>query len=65
GVERKDAEGALRELLGSGDEWLVVCAIATAAELNLHSLKKDIEALSSGAGAEVSRVARRAMLQLA
>jgi hypothetical protein len=65
GVEPRDAQTALRELMRCGDAWLVVCAVATAAELRLTELKPDIEPLSKRAGAEVSQVAQSAILALA
>jgi ATP:ADP antiporter, AAA family len=65
GVEMKDERTALRELMRSGDAWLVACAIATAAELNLRDLRPDIEPLTRKAGADVVPVARSAMAALA
>jgi ATP:ADP antiporter, AAA family len=65
GVEPRDAQTVLRELMRSHDPWLVSCAIATAAELRLSALKPDIEPLSKRRGSEVSQVAESAMLALA
>lgn len=65
GITVKDAETAVRELLNSGDEWLVSCAIATAAQLKLTRLAPDIQAASSKSQGDVSEVARDAMLVLA
>ena len=68
GIGRKDPETALRELLGSGDEWLVSCAIATAAQLDFTSLLPQINQASSKAGSEaspISQVARDAVAVLA
>lgn len=60
GVERLNTETALRKLLESGDEWLVCCAIATAAQLKLNPLADEITKLRQGAGEEVGRVAAAA-----
>jgi AAA family ATP:ADP antiporter len=60
GVERMTTETALRKLLESGDEWLVCCAIATAAQLKIASLSGDVAQLRQGAGEEVGRVAASA-----
>ena len=38
GIDIKDTQSALRELLRSDDEWLVTCAIATAAQLSMTDL---------------------------
>lgn len=56
GIERKTPETALRELMQSGDVWLVSCAAAAAAELGLRGLRDDMESLRGKAGAEVDRV---------
>jgi hypothetical protein len=37
-IEPKSAEAALRELLASGDSWITLCAMASAAELQLKGL---------------------------
>lgn len=60
GVERLTAEAAIRKLLDSGDEWLVCCAIATAAQLKIAALANDVARLRQGAGEEVGRVATAA-----
>jgi AAA family ATP:ADP antiporter len=65
GVEPRTAQTALRELMRSGDSWLVSCAVATAAELRLSELRHDIEPLSKRAGTEVGQVAQSAILALA
>jgi AAA family ATP:ADP antiporter len=65
GVQPKDARRALRDLIRSGDAWLVACAVATAAELRLTELRPDIEPLSTRAGSEVGPVAQSALLALA
>ncbi len=64
GLTPKDAEAALKDLLHSGDEWLVACAIATAAEMKLTSLQPDIRALSNHSGQEIGDVARSALTAL-
>jgi len=65
GVEVKDQRAALRELMRSGDSWLVACAVATAAELNLRELRPEIEPLATKSGADVTGVARSALVALA
>ncbi len=60
GIQEKNAETALRELISSGDEWLAACAIAAAAELGLRSLAPEIRAAAQGAGGHVSLVAQSA-----
>lgn len=61
GIELKDTRSAIRDLIRSGDSWLVACAIATAVELKLTDLIADIEPLTAKAGTEVSQVAGSAM----
>jgi HEAT repeat protein len=62
GVEARTAVEAVRELMDSGDVWLVACAIATAAQLSLRSLGSRIRQLSEdSAGAEVVLVAKAAL----
>jgi AAA family ATP:ADP antiporter len=65
GVEVPDAEAAVRELIRSGDPWLVACAAASAAELRLRNLAPDIARAAEQAGREVSEVARAAAAALA
>ena len=65
GVEVPDAEAAVRELIRSGDPWLVACAAASAAELRLGNLAPDIARAAEQAGREVSEVARAAAAALA
>ncbi len=60
GIRQKDAEDAIRELIRSGDPWLVACAMAAAAELKIRRLAPDIQAAARGAGAEVAEVGRAA-----
>ena len=65
GIPRKTPETALRELIHSGDAWLVCCAIAAAADLKLRSLKADIAAVPAHAGREVRIVADHALEAIA
>jgi hypothetical protein len=65
GVEPLNAEHAIRELIRSHDPWLVPCAMATAAELNLRSLATEIAAAATQGETEVSEVARSAGATLA
>jgi AAA family ATP:ADP antiporter len=65
GVQSKSAEQAVRELIHSGDSWLVACAIAAASELHFRDLLPDIAEASRGAGAEVGLVAMSAQAALA
>ncbi|MEJ7605205.1 MAG: hypothetical protein WKF37_02825 [Bryobacteraceae bacterium] len=61
----KDATSALRELIRSGDSWLVACAVAAAAEWKITELRGEIEPLSRNAGTEVGQVAQSAIAILA
>jgi AAA family ATP:ADP antiporter len=63
-VDVPDKATALRRLLKSGDSWIVACAAATAAELNLRELRSEIEPLAHKAGADVVVVARSALAAL-
>ena len=65
GIEPKDPATAIRELMDSGDEWLVACAMATAAQLQLRQLASDISRVSASGDGEVSQVARDAIAVLA
>ena len=64
-IEPKSLETAVRELLLSGDSWIAMCAIATAAEMQLHSLAKDIAQAAEHAGQETVAVARAAAAAMA
>jgi AAA family ATP:ADP antiporter len=64
GLQVPDAKSALRELIRSGDSWLVSCAIATAAELHMNDLRREIESVSTRAGDEVTLVAQSALAVL-
>lgn len=65
GLEPRDVTTALREVMRTGDAWLVACAVATAADLKLNDLRPDIEPLSQKAGTDVGPVAQSALLALA
>jgi AAA family ATP:ADP antiporter len=65
GVEARDAESAIRELIGSPDPWLAACAMSAAAEHNYYRLADAILAAAEHAGAEVTEVARSAVQTLA
>ncbi len=60
GVEPMTAEQAIRELLRSHDPWLVPCAMATAAELQLRDLAPEIAEAAAHGESEVSEVAKSA-----
>lgn len=64
GIEPRDAETAIAELIRSGDPWLAACAIAAAAELRMGQLAGLIAEGLQGAGAEIRAVAQRALEQL-
>ncbi len=59
-VERKTVLNAVRDLIHSGEVWLVSCAIAAAAELRLRDLAEDIRRAGESYGPEVTKVARAA-----
>jgi hypothetical protein len=63
-MEAKSLETAVGELLHSDDSWITMCAIATAAELKLHSLARDIANASEHAGQETAILARAATASL-
>lgn len=65
GVEPRDPRSALKELIRSGDNWLVACAVATAAELGIRELREEIEPLAHRAGTDVGPVAQSALAALA
>jgi hypothetical protein len=64
-IEPKSAEAALRELLASGDSWITLCAMASAAELQLKGLAGDIASASQRAGKDSGEVASAAAAALA
>ena len=59
------AENAIRELIRSRDPWLVACAMAAAAELELRNLAPEIASAAAQAESGVSEVARSAEAVLA
>jgi ATP:ADP antiporter, AAA family len=65
GVEFRDAEAAMGELIRSRDPWLAACAMASAAELQLRNLAPAIKETAGEAGTEVAEVARAALAELA
>lgn len=60
GLETRDAESAIRDLIHSPDPWLAACAMAAAGERRLHGLTNDILSVGERSGAEVAQVARSA-----
>jgi ATP:ADP antiporter, AAA family len=60
GIEVRDAESAIRDMIRSPDPWLSACAMAAAAERHYYGLKQDILAVEKQSGAEVAEVARSA-----
>ena len=54
-----------RELIRSGDPWLVACAVAAAGELRLHQLTPEIQHAAENTGPDVAEVARSAVALLA
>lgn len=65
GFEVRSAEQAIRQLIASGDPWLVACAMAAAGELKLRSLAPEIERTAAESGREVAEVARSVTAALA
>lgn len=65
GVEPPGLETALRQQIHSRDEWLAPCAMATAAELGVRSLKDDIVQAAADSAPAVNQVARDAIAALA
>jgi AAA family ATP:ADP antiporter len=64
-VEPKTVPDALRDLIHSGDVWLVSSAIAAAAELRIRDLSADVRRAGEAFGPEVLEVARDAEPALA
>jgi hypothetical protein len=64
GVEVRDVETTLRDLMTQDDPWLRACAMATAAERKVYALKPDIAGISRQARGEVGDVARTAAAAL-
>jgi hypothetical protein len=65
GLETRDAESAIRDLIHSSDPWLSACAMAAAGERRFHRLRVDIIAAGQRAGTEVAEVASSAAQSLA
>jgi AAA family ATP:ADP antiporter len=65
GIEVKTAETAIRDLIRSGDPWLVACAVAAAGELGMRRLAPDIQQAAENTGPDVAEVARSAAAALA
>ena len=65
GLEVRDAESAIRDLIRSSDPWLAACAMAAAGERRLHRLRSDLIAAGGRSGTDVAEVARSAALALA
>jgi hypothetical protein len=65
GIEVKTAETAIRDLIRSGDPWLVACAVAAAGELGMRRLAPDIQQAAENTGSDVAEVARSAAAALA
>ena len=64
GIEKLNAEAAVRELIRSADPWLKACAMAAAAEQGMRSLRDEIVTAAGAAGSEVVEVARAAAATL-
>jgi AAA family ATP:ADP antiporter len=58
GVEPTSLEDSLRSLIGSGDPWLRVCAVAAIGELKLQTLTPEIAQAAIDMDESVSDVAR-------
>jgi len=65
GLETRDAESAIRDLIHSSDPWLSACAMAAAGERRFYRLRVDIIAAGQRAGTEVAEVASSAAQSLA
>jgi hypothetical protein len=52
-------------LINSGDEWLASCAMATAAQLGLKGLARDIHGICERNDGDLGQVARDAAVALA
>ncbi len=64
GVDPKDAEAAIRDLIRSGDPWLRACAVAAAAQLQMKPLTREIEDAARGGPPDLARVASDAIAAL-
>jgi AAA family ATP:ADP antiporter len=65
GIAGKTPETAVRDLIRSGDPWLVACAVAAAGELRMRGLAAEIQKAAEKTGAEVAEVAKSAAALLA
>ena len=65
GVDPKDAQAALRDLIRTGDPWLRTCAIAAAAQLKMKDLAPEIEEAGRRGPPDLARVARDAVAAFA
>jgi ATP:ADP antiporter, AAA family len=61
----RNLENVLRQLMAEGDEWLVSCAMATAAQLKLKGLAPDITNVCERSDGAVCQVAQDSALALA
>ena len=57
-TDTKIPKDAIRATAGSRDEWLVACAIATAAQLGMTELVPDIQTASQGGHGDAVRRSR-------
>lgn len=64
GIQRKDTEAAVRDLIRSGDTWLVACAMGTAAELKIRKLAPDITEAAQAGNSDVAQVGESAAAAL-
>jgi ATP:ADP antiporter, AAA family len=64
-IEPKSLETAVGELLRSGDSWITMCAIATASEMKLKGLARDIAKAAEHAGQDTVALASAAAATLA
>jgi AAA family ATP:ADP antiporter len=64
GIEAKTPETAIRDLIDSGDTWLVACAMAAGAELGYCGLIDAIRSACQNSGVEVGEVGQAAMTSL-
>ncbi len=65
GIQKKTLETSIRDLIRSGDPWLVACAVAAAGELGMRRLAPDIQMAAQHTGPDVAEVARSAAALLA
>ncbi|HSU88932.1 MAG TPA: Npt1/Npt2 family nucleotide transporter, partial [Terriglobia bacterium] len=58
GVQPMSLEDSLRILIGSGDPWLRLCALAATAELKLQTLSREVTEATADADERISEIAR-------